>query len=46
MNNHPLIIKTTKNETNDGSNGYKVVEINVTDPTENLFAVVAPIKMK
>ncbi|MBV7509379.1 hypothetical protein KW850_29840 [Bacillus sp. sid0103] len=46
MNNHHLKITTTKNEYNNGGTGYKVIEINVTDPSENLFAVVAPIKMK
>jgi hypothetical protein len=44
MNNN--LILTTKNELNDGGNGFKIIEINVTDPTENLFAVVTPIKMK
>ncbi len=45
MNNHELIIKTTKND-NDGGTGYKIIEIKVNDPSENLFAVVTPIKMK
>ncbi|WP_186328672.1 hypothetical protein [Bacillus sp. X1(2014)] len=46
MNNNELIIKTTKNAFNDGGTGYKVIEIKVNDPSENLFAVVTPIKMK
>ncbi|WP_419887499.1 hypothetical protein ACN6MT_18835 [Neobacillus niacini] len=43
MNNN-VIKLTTKNESN--VDGFKVLEINVTDPTENLYAVVTPIKMK
>ncbi|WP_263297643.1 hypothetical protein [Neobacillus bataviensis] len=41
MNNNDFILK---NELNDGENGYKIIEINVSDPSENLFAVVTPIK--
>jgi hypothetical protein len=37
---------TTKNDGNHGGNGYKIIEINVSDPSENTFAVVTPIKMK
>ena len=44
MNNN--IILTSKNDPKDGGNGYKVIEINITDPSENLFAVVTPVKMK
>lgn len=40
------IILTTKNEGIHGGNGYKIIEINVTDPSENSYAVVTPIKMK
>ncbi|WP_157081439.1 hypothetical protein [Neobacillus soli] len=43
MNNNQ-IITPRKNEYKDGGNGYKVIEINVSDPSENLFAVVTPIK--
>jgi hypothetical protein len=46
MNNQQLTISTTKSEYNDGGTGYKIIEFNVTDPTENLFAVVTPVKMK
>jgi len=37
---------TIKNEGSNGGNGYKIIEINVSDPSENTFAVVTPIKMK
>lgn len=33
-----------KNECKDGENGYKIIKLNVSDPAENLFAVVTPIK--
>ncbi|MFD0824649.1 hypothetical protein ACT8ZR_03165 [Neobacillus sp. M.A.Huq-85] len=45
MNNTQLIIPA-KNECKDGKNGYKVIEFNVSDPSENLFAVVTPVKKK
>jgi hypothetical protein len=45
MNNIQLNI-TNKIERNDGENEYRVIEINVTDPSENSFAVVTPVKMK
>ncbi|MCQ6282515.1 hypothetical protein [Bacillus sp. EB600] len=41
-NNH--LIKLRKNECKDGGNGYQIIEFNVSDPAENLFAVVTPIK--
>jgi hypothetical protein len=37
---------TTKNEGIHGGNGYKIIGINLSDPSENTFAVVTPIKMK
>ncbi|MDR7002776.1 hypothetical protein [Neobacillus niacini] len=43
MNNTQLII-STKNECKEGKNGYKVIEFNLSDPSENLFAVVTPVK--
>ncbi|MDR7238124.1 hypothetical protein [Neobacillus drentensis] len=43
MNN--IQFKTLKEkECKNGGNGNKVVEVNVSDPSENLFAVVTPIK--
>jgi hypothetical protein len=45
MNNIQLNI-TNKIERNDGENGYRIIEINVTDPSENTYAVVTPVKMK
>ena len=44
MNNN--LILTSKNEQNNGGNGFKIIEINISDPSENLFAVVTPVKMK
>ncbi|GHH99192.1 hypothetical protein [Neobacillus kokaensis] len=38
------IITTKRNECKDGENGYKIIEWNVTDLTESLYAVVTPIK--
>lgn len=40
------IIKTQpkQNEYKDGKSGYKVIEFNVSDSTEGLYAVVTPIK--
>jgi hypothetical protein len=35
---------SSKNETKNGDNGYKIIEFNVSDPSENLFAVVSPVK--
>ncbi|MDR7000223.1 hypothetical protein [Neobacillus niacini] len=43
MINNQIVI-STKNEYKDGNNGYKVIEFNITDPSENLFAVVTPVK--
>ena len=37
---------TINNEGSNGGSGYKIIEINVSDPSENTFAVVTPIKMK
>ncbi|MGE8206819.1 hypothetical protein ACQKP0_20105 [Heyndrickxia sp. NPDC080065] len=38
-------LKTSrKNECKEGENGYKIIELNVSDPTESLFAIVTPIK--
>ena len=45
MNINP-IIKTNKNETTTNGTGFKIIEINVTDPAQGLFSVVTPIKMK
>lgn len=38
------VITSRKNDCKDGKNGYKILEFNVSDPTESLFAVVTPIK--
>ncbi len=43
MNNNQLIT-ARKNEFKEGENGYKIIEFNVSDPTESLFSVVTPIK--
>jgi len=42
--NNIQFITSKENECKDGGNGYKIIEINVSDPSENLFAVVTPIK--
>ncbi|MFF2445492.1 hypothetical protein ACFVSW_00205 [Neobacillus sp. NPDC058068] len=42
--NNIQIITTGKNEYKDGDSGYKIIEFNVSDPTENLYAVVTPVK--
>lgn len=44
MNIKPIL--TTKTELAFGGNGYKIIEVNVTDPTQNSFAVITPVKMK
>ncbi|WP_462411666.1 hypothetical protein [Neobacillus sp. Marseille-QA0830] len=43
MNNNQLPI-IRKTETKEAGNGYKIVKMNVSDPSENLFAVVTPVK--
>jgi hypothetical protein len=45
MNNNQVII-TRKNENNNGGSGNKIIEWNVSDPTESLYSVVTPIKLK
>jgi hypothetical protein len=45
MNNIQLNI-SNKIERNEEESGYQIIEINVTDPSENTFAVVTPVKMK
>ncbi|WP_257000294.1 hypothetical protein [Neobacillus jeddahensis] len=42
MNNQ--VMTSRKNDNKDGGNGYKIIEFNVSDPTESLFSVVTPIK--
>ncbi|WP_160718799.1 hypothetical protein [Bacillus sp. USDA818B3_A] len=43
MNNNQLVT-SKKEERKEGGNGYKIIEFNVTDPTESLFSIVTPIK--
>ncbi|MEH7440527.1 hypothetical protein V7182_24055 [Neobacillus drentensis] len=43
MERNQLIV-STKSEYKEGDNGYKIIECNVSDPTESLFSVVTPIK--
>jgi len=33
------------NESKSTGSGYKVIEVNVSDPSENLYAVCTPIKL-
>lgn len=43
MNNQQ---KTQGSNTSDYVSGYKVIEVNVSNITENLYAVVTPVKIK
>jgi hypothetical protein len=43
MDRNQLAI-TTNTEYKEGETGYKIIEFNVSDPTESLFSVVTPIK--
>lgn len=45
MNTNQLI-SSRKIEIKKVEIGYKVIEVNVSDPAENSFAVVTPIKIK
>lgn len=45
MNNDQLKI-SVNNEVIHGGNGFKIIEINISDPSENIFAVVTPVKIK
>lgn len=38
------IISSSKNEFKKGESGYKIIEMNISDPTESLFSIVTPIK--
>jgi hypothetical protein len=40
------ITLTSLNDRNGGGNGYKIIEVNVKDPAEHVFAVVTPVKIK
>ncbi|MBU9713026.1 hypothetical protein [Evansella tamaricis] len=39
-------ITLTRKDFQTGSNGYKVVKVEVSVPTENLYAVCTPVKLK
>lgn len=39
-------ITISKKDWKNGSEGYKVIKVEVTVPTENLYAVCTPIKMQ
>ncbi|WP_442600129.1 hypothetical protein [Neobacillus sp. D3-1R] len=43
-NNQANII--IKNENINSGSGNRIIEWNVSDPTESLYAVVTPVKMK
>lgn len=43
MDRNQLIV-STKSENKEGDTGYKIIEFNVSDPTESLFSIVTPIK--
>ena len=38
------IMTTKQNECKDGEDGYKIIEMNMKDPAESLYAVVTPVK--
>lgn len=42
MNNYPIILSS--NEPNNDGSGYKIIEINISDPIENVYAVVTPVQ--
>lgn len=44
MMNDIHIISTKMNESKEADNGYKIIEVNISDPAESLFSVVTPIK--
>lgn len=44
MMNNIQLVTTKQSECKDGNNGYKIIEVNIKDPAENLFAVVTPVK--
>ncbi|WP_449540240.1 hypothetical protein [Ferdinandcohnia sp. Marseille-Q9671] len=39
-------IKTPITNDYKDQDGYKIIEVNIANPTENLYAVVTPIKMQ
>ncbi|MFD2443819.1 hypothetical protein ACFSO7_07460 [Bacillus sp. CGMCC 1.16607] len=45
MNNNNQVTIVRKSENKDGGSGKKIIEWNVSDPTENIYAVVTPVKM-
>ncbi|MCM3161484.1 MULTISPECIES: hypothetical protein [Bacillaceae] len=42
MNNQQTTI-SIKNDYKDGGNGYKVIEVNISNTSDNLYAVVTPV---
>jgi len=40
------VLTLTKSEYKNGDSGLKVVEVNVSNPVESLYAVCTPVKMK
>ncbi|WP_154663569.1 hypothetical protein [Neobacillus dielmonensis] len=44
MTDNKQITIARKVESKDGGNGFKIIQMNISDPSENLFAVVTPIK--
>ncbi|WP_226526988.1 hypothetical protein [Metabacillus niabensis] len=43
MSNYQIKV-STKEEYKGGNFGYKVIEVNVSNSTDNLYAVVTPVK--
>lgn len=45
MNNNQVIL-VRNDEAKSGGTGNQIIEWNVSDPTESLYAVVTPVKIK
>ncbi len=46
MNKNVNESKTMTTSMNKCVSGYKVIKVNLSEPTDNLYAVVTPIKIK
>jgi hypothetical protein len=46
MMNNIQVIKSSESEKKGKEMGYKVIEMNLSFPAENLYAVCTPIKVK
>jgi hypothetical protein len=46
MNNNEIITLVREIEDNNSGSEMKIIEWNVSDPSESLYAVVTPVKLK